>query len=321
MTTRQSHQGSKADAPGAVDGLSTADEAAAGWIVRLTSGEATPADFDAFEQWRAADPAHERALAEMRSLWTDLGPALAVRPAPRRRVRRTRRWQALAVAASVVALAVLAALYYGGEHFDEMTARGEQRELLLDDGSRMVLSGGSAVDLRFDDRRREVVLARGEVFVDVSPEIERSFVVAAGDVEAEVLGTAFGVRRLSEQVQVFVRGGLVSVRSGEDVLVLQAGQALTVRNSSLHPEDADVVRELAWLQRRLVVEDAPLADIIDTLSRHHPGVVMLAGSELRERRFSAVIDLDRVDDWLAGLERAGAVGIVKLGPLRLIYGM
>jgi transmembrane sensor len=43
------------------------------WLRRLTSGEVTRADLDAFERWRAGSPERRRALAEANLLWDMLG--------------------------------------------------------------------------------------------------------------------------------------------------------------------------------------------------------------------------------------------------------
>ena len=50
-------------------GPSLAERAAAAWVARLSSSDATEADRRAFEAWHAADPAHATAYAEMDALW------------------------------------------------------------------------------------------------------------------------------------------------------------------------------------------------------------------------------------------------------------
>lgn len=42
---------------------------AIGWVVRLTSGEATTADMASLELWRREGPMHEQAFAEAVRLW------------------------------------------------------------------------------------------------------------------------------------------------------------------------------------------------------------------------------------------------------------
>lgn len=51
------------------------DKRATEWLIRLTSGDATPEDEDAFRRWRDQDPLHAEALARARSFWLSLGLA------------------------------------------------------------------------------------------------------------------------------------------------------------------------------------------------------------------------------------------------------
>ena len=46
------------------------------WLLRLTSGEATVEDADAFKRWHAQSPDHAAAWNEAVRLWRALGPAL-----------------------------------------------------------------------------------------------------------------------------------------------------------------------------------------------------------------------------------------------------
>jgi len=46
------------------------------WLLRLTSGEATVEDADAFKRWYSQSPHHAAAWSEAVRLWRALGPAL-----------------------------------------------------------------------------------------------------------------------------------------------------------------------------------------------------------------------------------------------------
>src|SRR5262249_38998558 len=45
------------------------------WVRRLTSGDATKADADAFAHWRDSSAAHKAAFADASRLWKAFGPA------------------------------------------------------------------------------------------------------------------------------------------------------------------------------------------------------------------------------------------------------
>src|SRR5262245_29182119 len=48
---------------------------ALGWLRRLNSGEATTADVEALDRWRACSPAHAAEFAEAALFWNVLGDA------------------------------------------------------------------------------------------------------------------------------------------------------------------------------------------------------------------------------------------------------
>ncbi|MFD0935887.1 FecR family protein, partial [Methylobacterium trifolii] len=159
-------------------------EAAAGWVARLASPDATDRDRDAFEVWRAADPAHGEAHAEMDRLWRKLGHV----PDPRERRRGPKGLAGIAAAA-----ALIAALSYQFGLVDRLrsdlrTGVGDITRATLADGSRIDLNTDTAVALQFTETERGVELLRGEAAFDVVPDPRRPFVVRGGGVSARAVG-------------------------------------------------------------------------------------------------------------------------------------
>jgi transmembrane sensor len=82
------------DGGGGAD-LSPLAREAIGWLLHLTSGEATPHDADAFKHWHAQAPEHAAAWSEAVRLWRALGPALSElqREEERQELARRMGWQ------------------------------------------------------------------------------------------------------------------------------------------------------------------------------------------------------------------------------------
>ncbi|MGQ0621083.1 MAG: FecR family protein [Panacagrimonas sp.] len=314
-------------------GASAAEEAAAHWVMRLTSGETTPEECADFARWRAMDPDHETALSALRGLWADLGPLLESRPPVTTKSRslvriatpppRRRRAKLLALAASLVVGMTLGYQALTTGRYDEVTAAGERRGIALADGSQVILNGGTALDIHLSSQRREILIARGEAFFEVKPDASRPFLVTAGDSEVRVLGTRFSVRRDDEsQLRVLVSEGRVEVRRHQQVAVLTANQQISSSRddglSGITPAQPEI--DLAWRRGRLILQDAALSQIVAELNRNSSMKLMLADPQSAQRRFNAVIDLDHVDDWLLGLDRAeGSIQVTRLGPLVVIH--
>ena len=96
------------------------------------------------------------------------------------------------------------------------TAKGENRTVLLDDGSVVYLNTRTTLSWQFDEDIRRVDLVEGEALFDVTPEVYRPFVVHAGAGVVRVLGTRFNVHRKngSDVVVTVLEGRVRSRRHG-----------------------------------------------------------------------------------------------------------
>ena len=114
------------------------------------------------------------------------------------------------------------------------TARGEQSEVQLDDGSRLRLDGATRLEVRYYPTRREVTLFDGQALFVVQEDDDRPFQVRAGPVRATATGARFAVRHAPdaahhEQVRVAVEQGRVRVdnvtaKSDDHAVQLTPGQ-------------------------------------------------------------------------------------------------
>jgi transmembrane sensor len=143
--------------------------------------------------------------------------------------RARRPWLLLCVAGAALLLLVVGALRNGGEREARQLAllSGKPPTVLgaaegpvasrFDDGSRVSLSGGARLEvLRNDARSFVTALRRGVATFDVKPGGPRHWIVEAGELSVEVVGTRFRVERQGEATRVSVDHGIVLVR-GERV--------------------------------------------------------------------------------------------------------
>lgn len=157
------------------------------------------------------------------------------------RIAASRRlWPVMAIAAGAVLACAMGARAWSHWLAQPLmvkacsTARGEQSEVQLDDGSRLWLDGATRLEVRYYPTRREVTLFDGQALFSVEDDAARPFQVRAGPLRATVTGARFAVRHAPdaadhEQVHVAVEQGRVRVdnvtaKSADHAVQLTAGQ-------------------------------------------------------------------------------------------------
>jgi transmembrane sensor len=286
------------------------------WLVRVN--DAAFAEWDAWDEWMAADARH--AETYWRLAETEAEAIEALKSAPLRSATRpsARRWfapQRSAIAAAVATLA-LGGLWFAWSDRPQPwtieTAAGEQRTVVLADGSRVSLDGATRLTL---DRRdpRDVSLQAGRALFEVVHDESDPFRVAAGDASLTDLGTTFDVTRLNRGVRVSVSEGVVRVDQDGASATLNAGEGVLatpqgLERRSLPPEDVG-----GWREGRLSYADETLGVVAQDLERalHRP--VRVAPS-LSERRFTGSLST-RMDasELRPRLSRLLGVSIVEDG--------
>lgn len=259
------------------------------WLVTLQSGTTSEADRQACAAWRKADVKHEQAWQRLNMLGQDLrnggnhvAPPL-LRSVLRNADGNTRRM----VLRSLIGLGVLSGsavvvrkqAVWQTATADHHTNTGEQRQIVLADGTRVMLNTATAIDVRFDDHMRQIVLLRGEIMVTTAKDsAARPFEVVTDNGNIHPIGTRFTVRHnLSDTpstTAVAVMEGAVDVTaaSGDTVRVNAGEQTRFTALSVLMPFALDD-SITAWTDGILVVERVRLSDFLKELDRYRKGVL------------------------------------------------
>nr|BFD42309.1 FecR family protein [Pseudomonas sp. FFPRI_1] len=282
---------------------------ASGWYFRLQAEDVSASDLDAFALWLAQGQPEEDAWQEVQALLGALrAPARAIRQQQQARWRKpaARQWMQWSCAAAVLLMVGLLAVqtpWLDRLRADYATGTGEQRRVLLADGSELLLNTDSAVQVRMSDGERQIRLLRGEAWFAVTKDPTRPFVVKSGAGRVKVLGTQFSVARRAEQTQVQVAEGRVEVNAGSgEPVYLEPGRAVEYQDRALTPVHGfDPLVGLAWRQRQLVFRQQPLSEVVAELNRYWPGHTLVLGDELRNRQVSGVFDIDKPDAVLKAL--------------------
>lgn len=286
MSTDESLQGSTAEPSPEILAQ------AAAWIASLHDEERTEKLEMGFRRWLAADARHRAAFEMANEIWVDTEcwpkpeSSRVARPWGANAARQLR-WKLSLVTAAVAAILVGALLYFRAAPV--ATTLGEQRNLVLEDGTRVMLNTDTRIRIEYDRKARRIGVESGEALFEVARRPGWPFVVTAGDQQITALGTAFVVRRDGRAVSVTLMEGRVQVaptalstESGsaeEKVAVLSAGQRLTFVQGRRPVLDRPVVATaVAWRRGQVVFDHTPLAEAIDEMNRYSPLKLELANA-------------------------------------------
>lgn len=302
--------------PGGIDSA-ILDEAAA-WLVQLQGSDVSAAERKAWQQWHDRSPAHAAAWARAERLLGRLGglPVELARPVLGRNHDAMRR-QMLGklVLMLSVAPAAWTAWRYGPEwSADYRTATGEQRSLMLADGSDIMLNTASALDVRFDGRERRLHLLRGEVMIDTAKDAHvppRPFLIETAQGVMQALGTRFSVQQMDGQTRLTVLEGAVEITPRDfarNRQIVRAGETTTFTNT--HATDLVPASEasIAWSRGMLIADAMPLGELVAELSRYRPGVIR-CDAAVAGMLVSGAFPIDNTERSLSMLERTYALKV------------
>jgi transmembrane sensor len=244
--------------------------------------------------------------------------ARAAAPAVRGEVRHFRNRFAWATAAAML-MGVGLVLYLLEKPQEFSTALGEQRSVLLADGSRVTLNTASTIAVNLHKDRREVRLVRGEALFEVAHDAARSFVVRAGDARLRDVGTQFNVDMRENSTTVTVVEGQVAVGAhavggaadkaepvilgaNDRVVITPAGVAAT-------QHQVNVEASMAWTRRQLMFEHQPLSEVAEEFNRYNKDRIEIESAQLKGQEVTGVFEAKDPASFLAFLSSLPGVEI------------
>ena len=309
-------------------------EEASEWFVRMRDGEDDPSVQGALMDWLRRSPEHVSAYLDIAVIWMeaknvqadshlDLATRIAAAQADRgvtdlapgiqqmsRRYLNAR--SLIAVAASVLIVCVgAAAAWWQYSRQVYSTQLGEQRSIVLADGSTVELNSQSRVRVRFDNRQRRIELMQGQALFHVTKDPARPFLVRADGTTVRAVGTVFDVYRKRGSAVITVVEGVVVVEHNEaesaptsaivaeqpheqgerpflSVRLVAGRQAIVKPEAGVEASPANVAAAIAWTQRELVFEFTPLVEAAEEFNRYNARKLVIETGPLRAFKISAI---------------------------------
>lgn len=298
----------------------TQDQALA-WFARLQDSKASQRDRAEFSDWLARSPEHQAAYDKVARLWQSqalnvaLSQYAAIPLPPRAREFSRQRWAAAACIVLTAGWLLSASGLTERWQADALTATGEQRRIVLSDGSAVTLNTDTALVFNAVGERRGVKILSGEAYFEVQPDKNRPFIVETGQGTVRVVGTRFSVKT-GNATQVDVESGLVvcAGRHG-DSRQLSAGQHTSIADQGVaEVTGINAARTFAWLNGRLIFQDQPLAEVIAELERYHPGAIVITDAKLAQTRVTGNYKLEDSAAIIRALVEITGARMINLSP-------
>src|SRR5690348_3942575 len=269
-------------------------DAAQRWFLRTQSHDCGAAERESFEQWRNADPVHDIAYRAVERVWRrsaelDTDPALGDILRQARRLPPESTWFRRVAPALALAACLMLAIGIGYRLWwlpaatvspiEYATGVGQQRTLVLGDGSKVVLDTASQLQVRYSSDARQLTLLHGRADFQVSHDPARPFVVHVDGGNITATGTRFQVRVAHEVDTVTLLKGRVVVASDDakqnksEQVTMQAGERVAIGadghlGTPKHLSDTDLASARGWTEGMLVVRGWPLARLVAEMNRY-----------------------------------------------------
>jgi len=297
-------------------------EEAIGWLVQIQSGDFSPAQQQALDEWRSTSAHHRQVYAQLiagldqlkASPWRGRSSAQLLRsleqPSSRRSFLRT----------SLCAVGLAAGAGWVSR-FDDAgqsyaTGTAERRTWQLADGSTLKLNARSQVLATLKGEPRSLELRAGEMLVNVLRPLQV-------DTRAGRISASTGRLMLSEQGAAI---RLVTL-DADAVLHFEGGtqQRVAMHQSTLFDHQRILTQvpmaatDTAWLDGWLVVRNQTLASVVDAIRPYRNGIVRLDAA-VAGLRVTGRFPLDDARQTLEALEQSLPIKVRQWGGVVVLIG-
>jgi transmembrane sensor len=300
-------------------------EEATEWFVLMRAEEISDMRAEKFTAWMQQSERHVLAYLELAGFWDGLLETTSkdnviAFDLPRAKNNNVKSWfdgsAFKSVAASIIAVFVIGYSYSPLWFMDHYSTKvGEISNVILSDGSHLVMNTGSEFYADMQDDKRIIYLKKGEVFFEVARDEARPFYVETDGGLVKVLGTKFNIKDKGDYSDVTVIEGLVSVTDNmkfdETPFVsypkyeLSKDQKFTLGNNQLSNEihKVDSRHVISWRSRQLIYNGENFEDLVKDLNRYYKVKIRIGDPNLKKIKVVAILKIEDQESTLKALSK------------------
>lgn len=189
---------------------------------------------------------------------------------------------------------------------------GKRSMLTLLEGSRIWVNAGTQVSypVDFGEKKREIYVD-GEIYLEVSPDKKRPFIVKTTEMDVEVLGTTFNLTAYGKDKtkRVVLLSGSVKVNSAhqKNTTILSPDEMYSLNNGVSEVRTVEASNYVSWKQGLYYYNSESLGAIMEHLSLYY-GCAISCTEEVSQIKFSGKLDLhDKLEIILKGISQTAPI--------------
>jgi len=214
-------------------------------------------------------------------------------------------YKVAAAVAFILAMGITIKHLTGNEKVTVSTAMGEQKEVLLKDGTMVTLSENSSLAYPETFGKRRTVVLKGRAYFSVKRDETSPFTVHTQDTDIVVLGTSFDVdASSSKSTTVSVITGKVQVNPKNH----PKNKAVLIKNQQVTSSNADLSsiipfknqQPIAWT-KMIVLKDTSLEEASEILESRYGISLTFESEDLKRLRISGKFKNETLDNILKSI--------------------
>ncbi|MDQ8014426.1 MAG: FecR domain-containing protein [Flavobacterium nitrogenifigens] len=186
----------------------------------------------------------------------------------------------------------------------QIAAKGEKKEIFLEDGSVIVLNSNSSITYPEEFETTRNIQLVGQAYFKVFRDVKRPFIVQTHDVKVRVLGTSFDVNSYNHHdTKVSVITGKVEVTSptGKKVQITKNQQADLIKNSDLQISEENSKDKIAWISNTIMLKNTKLSETVKIIENWYNIDITIEDPELNNLTISGKFKDEKLENVLESI--------------------
>ncbi len=198
------------------------------------------------------------------------------------------------------------------ESFEIATNQGEKANLILPDGSKIIINSGSKIVYYSDyNEKNRFIKLEGEAFFDVRNNPEKPFVVDCNSLKISVLGTIFDIKAYQAEdiISIVLNSGKIQLTTPKEKIEMAPNNRIvynkTTQTTTLEKVNAQDYTD--WTQMSLHFDNESLEAIMKTISQKYNIDIVFENSYLKNQRFTGTIDYMNINNVLNAIKQTSSI--------------